>query len=56
MDKISVGNSFGIFKNFRQVDGGLKMLRLVWGDQKCLQRTELLAIVRAAFVLGHEGH
>ena len=25
-------------------------------DQKYLQRTELLAIVRAAFVLGHEDH
>ena len=29
LDQISAENSFGIFKNFRQVDGGLKMLRLV---------------------------
>ena len=56
MDRIPVGNSFGIFKNFRQVDGGLKMLRLVLEDQKYPQRTELLAIVRAAFILGHEDH
>ena len=56
MDRFLVGNSFGIFKNFRQVDGGLKMLRLVWEDQKYLRRTELLAIVPAAFVLGHEDH
>ena len=56
MDQISAGNSFGIFKNFRQVDVGLKMLRLVLEDQEYLQRTELLAIVRAAFVLGHEDH
>ncbi len=32
------------------------VLRWVWEDQKYLQRTELLAIVPAAFVLGHEGH
>ena len=56
MDRISVGNSFGIFKNFRQVDGGLKMLRLVWGDQKCLQRLGLPAVVLVVFVLGHEDH
>ena len=31
-------------------------LRLVWEDQKCLQRTGLLATVPAAFVLGHEDH
>ena len=32
------------------------VLREVWEDQKYLQRTELLALVRAAFVLGHEDH
>ena len=32
------------------------VLRWVWEDQKCLQRIELLAIVRAAFVLGHKDH
>ena len=32
------------------------VLRWVWEDQKYLQRTELLAIVPAAFVLGHEDH
>ena len=32
------------------------VLRLVLEDQKYLQRTELLAIVPAAFVLGHEDH
>ena len=56
MGRTSVGNSFGIFKNFRQVDVGLKMLRLVLEDQEYLERTELLAIVHAAFVLGHVGH
>ena len=56
MDRISVGNSFGIFKNFRQVDVGLKMLRLVLEDQKYPQRTELLAIVPVASVLGRIGH
>ena len=56
MDQISAGNRFGIFKNFRQVDVGLKMLRLVLEDQEYLKRTELLAIVHAAFVLGHEDH
>ena len=30
------------------------VLRLVLGDQKYLQRTELLAVVPTAFVLGHE--
>ena len=54
--EFSVGNSFGIFKNFRQVDGGLKMLRLVWEDQKYLKRTELLAVILVVFVLGHEDH
>ena len=34
----------------------LMALRLVWEDQKYLQRTELLAIVPAAFVLGHKDH
>ena len=34
----------------------LMALRWVWEDQKYLQRTELLAIVPAAFVLGHEDH
>ena len=34
----------------------LMVLRLVLEDQKYLQRTELLALVRAAFVLGHEDH
>ena len=29
-------------------------LRWAWEDQKYLQRIELLAIVHAAFVLGHE--
>ena len=56
MDRISAGNSFGVLKNFRQVDVGLKMLRLVKGDQKYLQRTELLAVVHAASVLGRIGH
>ena len=56
MDRISAGNSFGVLKNFRQVDVGLNMLRLVKGDQKYLQRLGLLAIVPAAFVLGHEDH
>ena len=32
------------------------VLRWVWKDQKYLQRTELLATVPAAFVLGHEDH
>ena len=32
------------------------MLRLVLEDQKYLQRIELLAIVHAGFVLGHEDH
>ena len=31
-------------------------LRWVWKGQKYLQMTELLAIVPAAFVLGHEDH
>ena len=38
------------------VFSSLMVLRWVLGDQKYLQRTELLAIVRAAFVLGHEDH
>ena len=32
------------------------VLRLVLEDQKYLRRTELLALVRAAFVLGHQDH
>ena len=56
MDRISVGNSFGILKNFRQVDVGLKMLKLVWEDQKYLQRLGLLAVILVVFVLGHEDH
>ena len=39
-----------------RVFSSLMVLRLVWEDQKYLQRTELLAIVPAAFVLGHEDH
>ena len=31
-------------------------LRWVWKGQKYLQRTELLAIAPAAFVLGHKDH
>ena len=42
--------------NFRQVDVGLKMLRLVLEDQKYLQRIELLAIVLVVLVLRHVGH
>ena len=34
----------------------LNGIRWVWKDQKYLQRTELLAIVPAAFVLGHKDH
>ena len=34
----------------------LMALRLVWEDQKRLQRLGLLAIVHAGFVLGHEDH
>ena len=56
MDRISAGNSFGVLKNFRQVDVGLKMLRLVKGDQKYLQRLGLLAVILVVFVLGHEDH
>ena len=39
-----------------RVFSSLMVLRLVLEDQKYLQRTELLALVRAAFVLGHEDH
>ena len=39
-----------------RVFSSLMVLRLVLEDQKYLQRTELLAIVPAAFVLGHEDH
>ena len=53
LDRISVGNSFGVLKNFRQVDVGLKMLRLVLEDRKCLQRLGLLAVIIVVFVLGH---
>ena len=34
----------------------LTKFSLVLEDQKYLQRTELLAVVHAAFVLGHEDH
>ena len=53
LDRISVRNSFGILKNFRQVDVGLKMLRLVLEDRKYLQRLGLLAVIIVVFVLGH---
>ena len=39
-----------------RVFSSLMVLRWVWEDQKYLQRTELLAIVPAAFVLGHKDH
>ena len=39
-----------------RVFSSLMVLRWVWKDQKYLQRTELLAVVRAAFVLGHKDH
>ena len=39
-----------------RVFSSLMVLRWVWEDQKYPQRTELLAIVRAAFVLEHEDH
>ena len=39
--------------NFRQVDVGLKMLRLVLEDRKYLQRLGLLAVIIVVFVLGH---
>ena len=39
-----------------RVFSSLMVLRWVWKDQKYLKRTELLAIVPAAFVLGHEDH
>ncbi len=38
------------------VFSSLMALRLVLEDQKYLQRTELLAIVRAAFVPGYKDH
>ena len=41
---------------FNRVLSSLTTLRLVLEDQKYLQRTGLLAIVPAAFVLGHEDH
>ena len=53
LDRISVGNSFGVLKNFRQVDVGLKMLRLFLEDLKYLQRLGLLAVIIVVFVLGH---
>ena len=43
-------------REFNQVLSSLTTLRLVLEDQKYLQRTELLAIVRAAFVLDRIGH
>ena len=41
---------------FNRVLSSLTTLRLVLEDQKYLQRTGLLAIVPAAFVLGHKDH
>ena len=41
-------------QGFNRVLSSLTTLRLVLEDQEYLQRTELLAIVHAAFVLGHE--
>ena len=43
-------------RRFNRILCSLTTLRLVLEDQKYLQRTELLAIVRAAFVLDHEDH
>ena len=43
-------------RGFNRVLSSLTTLRLVLEDQKYLQRTGLLAIVPAAFVLGHEDH
>ena len=39
-----------------RIFSSLMALREVWEDQKYLQRLGLLAIVHAAFVLGHVGH
>ena len=56
MDKpIRVGASLDCGE-LNRVFSSLMALRWVWEDQKYLQRTELLAIVPAAFVLGHKDH